>query len=312
MAIAATCALVVVAALAVRKPPAPKTTAASAPPVIIASAPPPSPSVVASTEPSAQVAEREPGDPEACSIEDVGNGNYTERELGIASARLFVPDPLPREYDLLLHFHGGEPVRRLVAPAKLGLVIATIDAGQGSQRYRGVVGPKLLDEISAATLAKLGAKPRHLVLSSWSAGYGAVHELLLQAPTAWRAIVLLDSLHASYDASGKADEKTLVPFFALAKRAEAEEQLLVLTHSSITPPGYASTSEVAAAMIAHVGGRRRYAGLEPRFGVELRTRFDRNALHIRGYTGTDKAAHCAHLRLLSAILEDDVLPFLRR
>jgi hypothetical protein len=237
MAIAATCALVVVAALAVRKPPAPKTTAASAPPVIIASAPPPSPSVVASTEPSAQVAEREPGDPEACSIEDVGNGNYTERELGIASARLFVPDPLPREYDLLLHFHGGEPVRRLVAPAKLGLVIATIDAGQGSQRYRGVVGPKLLDEISAATLAKLGAKPRHLVLSSWSAGYGAVHELLLQAPTAWRAIVLLDSLHASYDASGKADEKTLVPFFALAKRAEAEEQLLVLTHSSITPPG---------------------------------------------------------------------------
>ena len=36
--------------------------------------------------------------------------------------------------------------------------------------------------------------------------------------------------------------------------------------------------------------------------------FSRGAFTVRGYTGTNKGAHCAHLRMLRGILENDVMP----
>ncbi len=303
-------------ALAVSRPPAPPvaTAAPSTPTATVvagpsASAPPPAPSA----EPSAEVQSRDPSDAESCNIEDRGAGPYHERDPGVAGARLFLPEPLPASYDLVLHFHGGEPARRLLAPEALGIVLATVDAGVGSQKYAAAFGPKTLDELLASIDAIAApAKRRSLTVSSWSAGFGAVRELLNRSPAAARAFVLLDSVHTAYGDAGTLDEAGLVPFFGLAERAAKSEQLMVLTHSAITPPGYASTSEVAAAIIAKLGGRRRYAGLEPHAGTLLKTRFDRGDLHVRGYTGSDKPAHCAQLRLLPEILAHDVLPFVAR
>ena len=38
---------------------------------------------------------------------------------------------------------------------------------------------------------------------------------------------------------------------------------------------------------------------------------DAGLLHIRGFTGTGKPAHCAHLKMLPDILQNDILPVLR-
>jgi len=252
-----------------------------------------------------------------CTIPDRGQGPYGPwQRSDIAS--MVVPEPPPTDrFDLMLHFHGGDAARRVVAPAALDLVIAAVDAGNGSKRYAETFwGPEPLESILAEVERKLApAKLDRFIITSWSAGYGAVRELLRHHPERPDAVVLLDSLHASYLDKGAATNELaragLEPFLNLAHRAVEGELVMVLTHSEIRPPNYASTSEVASWLIGELDGRRRYGGLLPAHGVELKTRFDRGKLHIRGYTGTGKPAHCAHLMLLADILRDDVLPALR-
>ena len=251
----------------------------------------------------------------SCHIADRGAGPYGDWQA-LPIGRMVVPEPPPEEvYDVLLHFHGGEAMRRLVAPAGLALVIATVDAGVGSSAYaEAYQGPEPLEEALATINAALApARLRHLILSSWSAGYGAVRELLRAHPTVPNAVVLLDSVYASYHEDGETlVEEGLAPFVSVAQRAMAGEAVVVLTHSEIRPPDYASTAEVASYLLSEIGGRRRYAGLLPTQGVEAKTSYEKGALHIRGYTGTGKESHCAHLKMLPDILRDDVLPELRR
>jgi len=166
-----------------------------------------------------------------------------------------------------------------------------------------------MDLLGTVGAALAPAHLRYLVITSWSAGYGAVREILREHPTAVGALVLLDSLHAAYRESGDGlVTEDLEPFVSFAKRAAAGEAVMVLTHSEIKPPGYASSSETASYLLDQLGGRRRYGGLSPAHGVQLKTRFDRRGLHIRGYTGTGKEAHCAELELLGDIVAEDVLP----
>jgi hypothetical protein len=268
----------------------------------------PVPSPAESAEPGPDPAPERVG----CSVDDPGAGPYRTVELGIANARLHVPANVPDRFPLLLHFHGGEPVRRLLVSSELGLVFATVDAGVGSERYAATVTPKVPEQLLHAIEEKTGRTIGKLILSSWSAGYGALRSWLGIAPDAAQALVFLDSIHTSYGPDGEVDRAGLTPFFAVAKRAATGSPLVLVTHSAIVPPGYASTTEVADALVAHVGGKRRYAGLEAQFGVLAKTRSDERSFHVRGTTGGDEAAHCAHLRMLPELLKRDVLPYLAR
>jgi hypothetical protein len=272
--------------------------------------------VAASVEASASAPppEEDAGAPEeaTCSIPDRGSGHYGDWKP-LPLGHLSVPEPPPTgRYDLVLHLHGSNAARRVIAPADLGVVIAGVDAGVGSQAYaEAFFGARPLEELLAAVEATLA--PAHLgrlIITSWSAGYGAVHEILVQHPTVPSAIVLLDSLHASYAPNGDLVEAGLMPFLSFAQRAQQGEAVMVVTHSEIRPPGYASTSETASWLLHEVGGRREYAGLEPVHGVEAKTAWRDGNLIVRGFTGAGKEAHCAHLMMLDAILRDDVLPAL--
>lgn len=248
-----------------------------------------------------------------CAIPDRGAGNYGEWQT-LPIGRMRAPVPAPSgEYDVWLHFHGGGAATRVVAPMSLGVVIATVDVGVGSQAYaEAFAGGEPLGELLATVSAALApARARHLVLSSWSAGYGAVREILRELPTVPSALVLLDSVHTGYEVDGETlEDAALAPFLAYAQRAASGEASMVLTHSEIRPPGYASTSEVAGALLEGLGLRRRYAGLVRTFGVEAKTEARKGRLVVRGYTGSGKEAHCAHLRMLEPILRDEVLPAL--
>ncbi|MCA9622485.1 MAG: hypothetical protein KC731_25860, partial [Myxococcales bacterium] len=272
-----------------------------------------------SVEPSATAAPAAPtalpnvGDEPSCAIPDPGAGPYAVEPRAVGVGRLHGPLPSADGYVLVLHLHGGEGARRSIVAAGLSPVLVTVDAGIGSRAYaEAFYGPEPLEEILAATRAALApAKLRHLVLSSWSAGYGGIREMLAQHPTVPSAVVLLDSVHAGYEPDGETLVRVgLTPFVNLFDRALHDEATVVLTHSAIVPPSYASTTEVADFLLGEVGGRRSYGGLTPSHGVELKTRYDQASLHLRGYTGTGKGAHCAHLAMLGEVLRDEVLPSL--
>jgi hypothetical protein len=223
------------------------------------------------------------------------------------------------EFDLVVHFHGHEAVRKEFVKTAKGPVLVGFDLGIGSGVYEsGFADPqrfeRMLDSIEGA-MAKKYNKPscsvRKLAISSWSAGYGAVYRILTQpAGRKVDAVILLDSLHAGYANEQTHALKTeqLEPFVAFAKQAAARRKFMFLSHSSIIPPGYASTTEVAKYLVGQLGGRERRTHRQDVLGLDLLASFDRGNFHVRGYGGNDKPDHCAHLGLMAGIVKNYLQP----
>jgi LysM repeat protein len=80
------------------------------------------------------------------------------------------------------------------------------------------------------------------------------------------------------------------------------------SHSSITPPGYASTEEVSEYMVTTLGGKLRKSTRNDVLGLQMFQRYDHRGYHVRGYTGDDKPDHCAHLGLFKDVLKVHLAP----
>ncbi|MBN2196410.1 MAG: LysM peptidoglycan-binding domain-containing protein [Polyangiaceae bacterium] len=222
-------------------------------------------------------------------------------------------------FDVMFHFHGHEPVRKEWVRIQRGAVLVGIDLGIGSGPYEAsfrsaAAFGELLASVERAVAEKNGlkaARARKIGLSAWSAGYGAVGEILRHPKWAARVdtVVLLDGLHAGYDRDSLRAIQ-LAPFVDFARRARGGETFMFVSHSSIIPPGYASTTETANYLIQRLGGRPSAA--RPRagdpWGLELISRFDRGDFHVRGFRGNDQMDHCAHIGLYKDVLKVYVAP----
>ena len=93
-------------------------------------------------------------------------------------------------------------------------------------------------------------------------------------------------------------DRQLAPFVAFARRAAAGERFFLVTHSSIDPPDFASTTESAHYLLSALGARPRAVRRNDRYGLELVELFTQKDFHVRGYAGNDKADHCAQVTLL--------------
>jgi hypothetical protein len=257
-----------------------------------------------------------------CDFPETNAKDYLEaRPLPIGKVLIPAALDLPADggFDLLVHFHGAEPIRKLLTPLGLGLVIATFDIGTLSGGYdRAFSAPGTFDamlsaidhEVSVVT-NQPAARPRSIILTSWSAGYGAIRRIITPGRDDIDAVVLIDSLYSGFAPGAETpDPAELAPFAALARSAARGGPLFVVTHSSVPTYGYASTVETATFLLRDVG-------LDPAltpppagdvFGL-IRAR-DRNHFFVRGYAGGDAAAHCAQLRLLPDILTRQVIPAL--
>jgi hypothetical protein len=229
--------------------------------------------------------------------------------------------PPDGSYDLLAHFHGAEPIRKLVTPLGLGIVIATFDLGTLSGGYaRAFDAPGTFDAMLASISREVSivtnhpaARPRNIILSSWSAGYGAVRRIIAPGRDDIDAVVLIDSLYSSFGPGTETpDPAELAPFAALARSAARGGPLLVITHSSVATSGYSSTVDTSSFLLRDVGLDETL--MDPPqndpFGL-IRAR-DRNHFFVRGYAGRDAAAHCAQLRLFPDILRRQVIPSLNQ
>lgn len=251
-----------------------------------------------------------------CDPPDPGFRTYAPWIHGLAPASLLAPRSgglTPSgQFDLLVHFHGADAARKSIVRSGSGLFVLGVDAGIGSGAYRtAFASPKdfetLLERAEyfvAEHAQRKRARIRHIALSAWSAGYGAVGAILTQK-VARRvdAVILLDGLHADYAEPGSSTPKgkPLVPFIDFAKQALRGDKEMLITHSEIVPPGYASTSETSAYVLEALGVRTKPAKGNA-FGLELFTQFRSGDLGIAGYRGKDKPAHCAHLQLLRDIV----------
>jgi len=216
---------------------------------------------------------------------------------------------LPREgafdatggFDLVFHFHGDELAKRelIESGEKFVLYGLTLDP---SESYAPLFsGTKLFSSLIAQIEQLLSASHgspvhvRHVALSAWSAGYMGVLATLVQ-PEAKdvEGVILIDGLHGPRGGL----EHQLAPFVEYARRASTGERFFLVTHSSIDPPNFASTSEASHYLLSALGAKPEAVKREDGFGLELVEYFTRGEFHVRGYAGNDKADHCAQVTLL--------------
>jgi hypothetical protein len=90
----------------------------------------------------------------------------------------------------------------------------------------------------------------------------------------------------------------MIPFVDFAALAARGERAFFVSHSSIDPPDFASTTECAHYLISTLGGKPQPVRRADPFGLELVEFYRNGEFQVRGYAGNDRADHCAQLAVL--------------
>jgi hypothetical protein len=242
------------------------------------------------------------------------------RRVDLGEATLFIPSDHERAaatVDLTLHLHGAPSVIEpaFVAAKRPGALIAFNRSGLSSVYARPFSDAALLPRLIERALKELAdpaaaapPRPGRLTVSSFSAGFGGVRELL-KVPAHFDRIdtlVMADSLYAGYapDAAGphKAVDPNLMDGFRrFALEAAAGRKTFVLTHSAQVPEGYSSTTETADFLIKAVGGAAEPSDVRWTETWTQTRRFARGRFLVLGFAGAEPADHLAHLRGIARI-----------
>jgi hypothetical protein len=239
-------------------------------------------------------------------------GRFVPLDVGV----LYVPASFAPTHDgavdLLVHFHGhpdtaAREFDRLDAPGVLVIVNypGLSSAYAGPFRDEALFGRVLANALNALNASRRSAAPLHwgrIDLSSFSAGYGAVREILAVPRYVERVdgYVAADSIYAGYverDGANRVNPENMTAFRRFAELAAAGRKTFIASHSYLEPGSYAGTHETADYLIAHVHAPRRPSDDTKRWKpFHVVSRADRGRFHVFGCTGTDGQAHMQHLR----------------
>ncbi len=234
-------------------------------------------------------------------------------EYPLTTGVLVVPEtyhPSDGVVDLVVHFHGtAERARECFEKSGRSAALVAVVYNGLSWKYEKpfLDDPKLfariLHEAKLKLAEHLGVKSvrvNRLVVSSFSAGFGALRQIL-KDPSYANAItdlVMVDTLYAGYvqkDGKNLVNPTDMAPFEAFVQRAAKGEKTVWLTYSQVVPPGYASTCETARYLLDKVGGKLEPASGKDAPGLSLVSKADVGNFHVRGYSGDDGPAHMQHL-----------------
>jgi hypothetical protein len=251
---------------------------------------------------------------------DLTDALQLDRDAG-QFARLFVPDHIDifsdSEIDLVLHLHGASwTAERAVIKTRIPAILVSVHLAGFSSVYRRYFEiPGRVDQIIAAVRAILreqnevqDIRIRRLILTSFSAGYGGVRELL-KFPELYHdidALLLADGLHTDSDSLRMAEQMS--GFVRFAADASRSEKVMVVTHSRIEPEGYESTTSTADYLLRELGLARDYIARADSIGQQY-THTDAGYFHVSGYlgqTGSDHMRHLRHMDIPLKILMDDL------
>ncbi len=235
----------------------------------------------------------------------------------LKGARLFVGPKVNvnKPVPLVVHFHGAPWLIEVhIAQHLQRAVLITVQIGAGSNAYRRpfenqALFQSLLDEANKALGLKRGWSS--ITLSGFSAGYGAVREIL-KRPEYFALVdnvLLLDGMHASYTPEGKrladggvVDATGVDVFVKFAREATLGRKNFIFTHSEIFPGTYASTTECADYLLNQLSLSRRPQLKEGPIGMQQLSVVDIKGLHVRGYAGNTAPDHIDHLYAMPAWL----------
>jgi hypothetical protein len=220
--------------------------------------------------------------------------------------------------DLVVHFHFGHEADTAWRSSHLDAVIVSATFGMGSGAYEHAMRDparldKMIDEVLRALAEERKSGPLHvrrLGLVSFSAGFGAVGQVLASSPHFDRVdtVVLLDSFHTSYLRGRKPDPRPIAAYIRFAEGAKEGKKLMVVTHSSIAPADYPSSTETTATLLEAVGVAKQPAVETNARGMRQIYRADAGALHAFGFEGEMPKDHMQHLAIVGDLVREYVVP----
>ena len=241
-------------------------------------------------------------------------GSPDGQTVRLQIGRLFVPGDFTARGEsvpVLIHFHGDEGTvnRNFCAVGVQAVVINVTFKGLSSayaKPFRDAdLLSRILDEamrhLRAERLAAPDAEWGPVCVSSFSAGFGAVRELL-ERPADFERIdglLMLDSLYAGYEDENRprrVADVLMKDFRRFAQAAADGDKTFILTHSYLVPGTYAGTHKTADDLIRHVGIARRTVDDRGPGPMRIISRADWGRFHVFGCAGNDGQAHMQHLR----------------
>jgi hypothetical protein len=238
-------------------------------------------------------------------------GQREKLELGT----LFVPKGVRGKVRLVIHFHGSETIPEIAAARLGGTAVISMQLGTGSGAYgRPFADPKVFARIVAEAEAKSHLTFSPIILTSWSAGYGAVRAILRVPENYARVdrVVLMDGMHASYvgDApgTGPGQESVLVAedlnvFVQFARDAMAGRKRMIVTHSEIFPGTYASTTETTDWLVSTLGLKLKAVLKWGPGGMQQLSEAREGRFQLLGYAGNSAPDHVDQLQALPDLLK---------
>ena len=232
-------------------------------------------------------------------------GRREKLELGA----LYLPAGRPRA--ILFFFHGGTWLPE-VAAARHKVAVVTVQAGAGSGTYaRLFEDPRRWPKLLAEAEAKAGAPFARVVLGGWSAGCGAVRQILRAPESYARAggILCIDGIHSDYvdGKPGPLESKIGVESLAIweqaARDAMAGRKRVLITHSEIFPGTFASTTETADYLLRQLGLPRRPVLKWGPMGLQQLGEAKSGSFLTMGFAGNSAPDHVDQLHALPSWVE---------
>ena len=241
--------------------------------------------------------------------EQTAPGRREKMELG----ELFLPHGVRagRHSTILFFFHGGTWLPEL-AGARNQTAVVAVQAGSGSGSYtRLFEDPKRFPDLLSEAERKTHFRFARVLLGGWSAGCGAIRQIL-QDPAAYRRVngaLMIDGIHTDYEEGkpGPLDSKigtaNLDIWLKFGRDALAGRKRMIVTHSEIFPGTFASTTETADYLAEHLKLRVRPVVKWGPMGTQEISVASAGRFLMIGFAGNSAPDHVDQLHSLPVFLK---------
>ncbi|MEM6334391.1 MAG: dockerin type I domain-containing protein [Planctomycetota bacterium] len=237
-----------------------------------------------------------------------------------AEHTLFVPswiDITDNQVDVLVHFHGSpDTIHRNAGHAGLNAVILNVNyAGLSSAYSTPFSDADLFGDVLDGALNTLNSQRGlsdlafdSVSVSSFSAGFGAVREILKQPAYIDRidGLLLADTLYASFTSPTdlKPLDSQMAGFRTYAQAAAAGSKTMIVSHSQVQTFTYSNTAETADDLMATVGVTPTPTNETGLGTLSFYRKAQQGNFSVWGAAGSNGDAHLEHLRYIGEWLDD--------
>jgi len=236
-------------------------------------------------------------------------GQRLKLELGT----LFVPEKVKqkREVKLLLFFHGGGWLPEFAVAQQREMAVITVQAGGGSGAYVNLFAdPARFQMLIAEAEAKSGLRFGEVDLGGWSAGCGALRQILGDPASYDRVgrVLCIDGVHTGYvnDTPGPKESQlqtdNLQVWLRFGRDAMAGKKRLIVTHTEIFPGTFASTTETADYLLHEWGLAAHPVVKWGPMKTQILSEVRRGGLLVIGFAGNSAPDHVDQLHSLPEYL----------